>query len=134
MTVTEVLLKNVSSILLGVGFAFSLYHNVKNNKERSETHEQRLNSQEANTVSFLSVMEKMLDILKTKDSDREKTDDSIRLAHKKREDGDASLDSKLSALEGKLHNEIGAILKEYVSHTYCTTAMAVSKKGVTQEV
>ena len=130
MTATDFVLKNIGTIVLGVGFMFSLYHNVKNNSERTSKHEDRLNAQEANNMAFLAVMEKMIEVLKTKDADREKIETSVRSAHKKREDADAALEHKIEALGNNLHSKIDNLKEKYVSHHYCDTAMGVrNKKG-----
>lgn len=107
MDVGQLLLKNIGSIILVIGLAFSVYHNIKSNKEKSDSNEKKIIKLEGNTLSFINMINSMFVYIKEQGDGKAAMDKSIRRVHERIEENKRTIDETISDLR-----------KEYVSHKY----------------
>jgi uncharacterized membrane protein YgaE (UPF0421/DUF939 family) len=110
----KLVLENSETVLLVVGFSFSVYHNIVNNKEKIKEAHKKIDNLETHTLKHSTNMCKALEIIQAKDAERLSNDESIRRVHER-------IEKHREALEGV----ISEVKKEYVSHEYCKAARQV---------
>jgi len=112
MNISELILKNIPSLVLLGGFLFSTYHNVKNSKDKTESNARKIAQLEKNTNAYISVIDKMMDFLIDTTNDKEARTETISRVH-----------NRLDNFKEKINGDLEGVRKEFVSHQYCSKAM-----------
>ncbi|MCK5237728.1 MAG: hypothetical protein KAR06_12190 [Deltaproteobacteria bacterium] len=112
METTTLILKSIPSVVLVLGLLFSVYHNVQNNKAKTENNERKIEQLEKNTQAYISVIDKMMDFLIDTSNDKEARTETISRVH-----------NRLDNFKEKINDDLEGVRKEFVSHQYCSKAM-----------